>query len=152
MDQADIERAIGRLEGAGESFKTAVPSILDAIEASRAQRADWEKTHGEEDRGQFRNVHDGISNLTQGVTRLENLRETVEGHGRALVNFEKRLVDVEGKAAVADAKADTARQVNARWSRGLLSGAAAVGAVAGTAGTTVGPKIWKTVMEFLRSL
>ena len=132
--QASESRIIGKLEGVAEGMQLLLGRVLDGQTAARLQL----DAHVAEDRTYQERFAEGLGGLRDRVVRLEMGADETEGHGSAILNLEQRM---SAREAVERAHSETAaavRATNLRWA----SAAAGVGAVAGSAGSSVWPKIW----------
>ena len=132
--QASESRIIGKLEGVAEGMQLLLGRVLDGQTAARLQL----DAHVAEDRTYQERFAEGLGGLRDRVVRLEMGADETEGHGSAILNLEQRM---SAREAVERAHSETAaavRATNLRWA----SAAAGVGAVAGSAGSSVLPKIW----------
>ena len=132
--QASESRIIGKLEGVAEGMQLLLGRVLDGQTAARLQL----DAHVAEDRTYQERFAEGLGGLRDRVVRLEMGVDETEGHGSAILNLEQRM---SAREAIEKAHADTAaavRATNLRWA----SAAAGVGAVAGSAGSSIWPKFW----------
>ena len=132
--QASESRIIGKLEGVAEGMQLLLGRVLDGQTAARLQL----DAHVAEDRTYQERFAEGLGGLRDRVVRLEMGADETEGHGSAILNLEQRM---SAREAIEKAHADTAaavRATNLRWA----SAAAGVGAVAGSAGSSIWPKFW----------
>ena len=135
--QASESRIIGKLEGVAESLQVSLGQVRAGQEAARLAMA----VHAAEDRTYQERFAEGLGGLRDRVVRLEMGADETEGHGSAILNLEQRM---SAREAIEKAHADTAaavRATNLRWA----SAAAGVGAVAGSAGSAIWPKIWASI-------
>ena len=132
--QASESRIIGKLEGVAEGMQLLLGRVLDGQTAARLQL----DAHVAEDRTYQERFAEGLGGLRDRVVRLEMGVDETEGHGSAILNLEQRM---SAREAVERAHSETAaavRATNLRWA----SAAAGVGAVAGSAGSSIWPKFW----------
>ena len=135
--QASESRIIGKLEGIAEGLQSSLERVLDGQTAARIQL----DHHVAEDRTYQERFAEGLGGLRDRVVRLEMGADETEGHGSAILNLEQRM---SAREAVERAHSETAaavRATNLRWA----SAAAGVGAVAGSAGSSIWPKIWASI-------
>jgi hypothetical protein len=145
MEPDDVTRIIGRLEALTESQAVGLREIIQnqALAAAKAEH------HEKDDVGRFGHVAEALGDFRDRMARFELIADTVDSHGDAITSIERRL-DVRDQDDVVKTKvAIEVKRANQVWQRGMVAGATMVGAAAGSAGTSAGPKIWKVIAGVL---
>lgn len=135
-------RIIGKLEGVAESLQASLGRVIDG-----QLRAELKlDAHAEEDRRVQSGLAEGLGGLRDRVVRLEMGADETEGNGAAILNLEQRMAARESSDKTRAETAAAVRANNAKWA----GAAAVIGAAAGSAGTSIWPKVWNTVASVFK--
>jgi chromosome segregation ATPase len=128
MPTSEFNRDLGKLEGSVQALVTSIANVTNVVEVSRkesdeSRRRIYERLEKHERAESI--VTTSVTDTLQHITRvldthvaaMNNVNEIVAGHGRALVDLEKRLASHEEQQQIARAK----QQVSVRWAKGFLS-------------------------------